>query len=672
MKAPRRSLIEHFAPPAGMVGRAGWVCGFSADERCLDAVVESFTDMGRTERAQLGRTSLGLILDPGHRQILPGSVHGVHQLPLKATPAPFRLMHAKVALLGFHERDDPTRWMVRLLVTTGNWTRQTLEDSIDLAWRIELTGDEARVRRPEDDVDRRRADIRAATSFLDHLRSLYDDTPLTVAEAEQGQPFADLASWLSSVGRARARPRFVDTRRRSLLGQLPDAASATGTARRNRLVLGSGFWEGGTPGLPKVPARIIGTLQDKALLTSQPKVWLVVEPDNCATLAEEETKEEIDGEGWTLLLPRQPHEHVHRHLHAKFIFCANERGGEACTSAWFYLGSGNLTPAGFLRKAGPNGNLEAGVVASAEGKMWGQHGRSKWDDGDIRHVLPIDWKAVVRNVTDLRPGDPLPDREDPFLAAPISYLLWEPLDEGGALVAEAVSDRKAVDVLDASGSPCPREAGRFLWAGARPVHAIVRWTEDGEERTSVVPVIDEFGRLAAVELEPVDVETAIDMLLSFPAAGAVDPELVEEEPEPAPGGAAGGGAAVEAEPDVPKASRRVAEHHVRRLMLLVERIADRQTNLHDFAWTEWCRRLECVLSQVAFSARRTDGGDGDPALAFVRGLGINPLAPLRQAPFLPDHAMPDSDGYRRLDRALDRVEGRWGVRDLEPLGGTND
>ena len=53
---------------------------------------------------------------------------------------PFRLMHAKVALLGFRSNtDDVERWQLRLIVSTGNWTRATLEDSLDLAWRIDIS-----------------------------------------------------------------------------------------------------------------------------------------------------------------------------------------------------------------------------------------------------------------------------------------------------------------------------------------------------------------------------------------------------------------------------------------------------------------------------------------------------------------------------------------------------
>ena len=477
-------------------------------------------------------------------------------------------------------------------------------------------------------------------------------------------------------GSGGAKPRFVDTRKRSLLNQLRGVAESAGAARGNRLVLGSGFWEGGEPGLPTVPARIVETLQGAGLLTSGAEIRLVLEPEKCATLADEETGAAIRDEGWILLLARQPHEHVHHRLHAKFLFCGNRRGeSESCGSAWFYLASGNLTPAGFLQRAGPKGNLEAGVVAEARDKTWGFHNRRRWDDGDLRHVLPIDWNATVSEIADLQAGDLPPERGEPFVGAPISHLLWKPSLEGSTLAAQAGENAEAVDVLDASGRPCPLVGQEFQWAGARPVHVTVRWNDDSGKRTGVVPVIDEFGRMSAAELEPLDVETAIDMLLSFPEAGAVDPEPVEPEQETAGEGRVVGEATVEEA--MPQATCRAADHHVRRLMLLVERIAERQTALHDFAWNQWCRRLECVLSQVAYGANTSGGckgaGDeGDPALAFARALGINPLAPLRRTPFLPEHAKPGSDGFATLDHALRGVETRWRVDDLEPLGGAHD
>ena len=85
-----------------------------------------------------GASQWRLMLDPGNPQITPKEVPGVIHLPMNGVP-PFRLLHAKVALLGFRHTSDARQWRLRLIVSTGNWTRQTLEESLDLAWRIDLS-----------------------------------------------------------------------------------------------------------------------------------------------------------------------------------------------------------------------------------------------------------------------------------------------------------------------------------------------------------------------------------------------------------------------------------------------------------------------------------------------------------------------------------------------------
>ena len=111
--------------------------GTRADTGFLDDALERFTRRMHAQRAYEGRISMALMLDPGNPQITPKEVAGAMHLPLQGVP-PFRLLHAKLALLGFRHTSDARRWRVRLIVSTGNWTRQTLEDSLDLAWRIDL------------------------------------------------------------------------------------------------------------------------------------------------------------------------------------------------------------------------------------------------------------------------------------------------------------------------------------------------------------------------------------------------------------------------------------------------------------------------------------------------------------------------------------------------------
>ena len=123
------SLAQHFEAPDDWVGCFGWLCGFSADSGFLDDAVERFVRRTHAQRAYEGRIALAVMLDPSSPQISPKDVPGVLHLPISGQ-YPFRLLHAKVAMLGFRHTSDPLRWRLRLLVSTGNWTRQTLEDSL--------------------------------------------------------------------------------------------------------------------------------------------------------------------------------------------------------------------------------------------------------------------------------------------------------------------------------------------------------------------------------------------------------------------------------------------------------------------------------------------------------------------------------------------------------------
>ena len=135
---PMPSLAGHFDAPDDYVGHFGWLCGYSADAPFLDDALTRFTRMTAAQRAGQGRIFLAVMLDAGNPPILSTDVPGVAHLLLKKGQ-PFRLLHAKVALLGFRHRTEPGRWWLRLLVSTGNWTRQTVEESLDLAWRLDVT-----------------------------------------------------------------------------------------------------------------------------------------------------------------------------------------------------------------------------------------------------------------------------------------------------------------------------------------------------------------------------------------------------------------------------------------------------------------------------------------------------------------------------------------------------
>jgi hypothetical protein len=99
------SLAQHFEAPNEFVGSFGWSCGYSADAAFLDDAVERFVSRTNPKRAYKGRVAMALMLDPGNAQISPREVPGVLHLPLR-DERPFRLLHAKVAILGFRHVSD--------------------------------------------------------------------------------------------------------------------------------------------------------------------------------------------------------------------------------------------------------------------------------------------------------------------------------------------------------------------------------------------------------------------------------------------------------------------------------------------------------------------------------------------------------------------------------------
>lgn len=673
------SLVEHAAPPTDMTGHAGWICGFSADADFMEAFVERFTGRGRSARADLGRTFIGLCLDRSQAQIPPGEVPGVLHLPARNDAPPYRLMHAKVALLAFRNPSDESKWALRLLVTTGNWTRQTTEDSIDLVWRLDLAAEDVLARESDDALEQHRTDMAAARDFWRWLRQQYQcrvlegDAEVGKAQKTQGAAFAELERW---TNRLKPRPnttsRFIDTRQQALIAQLAGRVKThAGSQRRNNLVLGSGFWEGGqTAGLPVVPQTIANALIDASLLTRSAKITLVVESDKCAALADEHVFNSMREAKWSLLHPLKADGDTRR-LHAKFLFSANRQAdGNGCASAWVYLGSGNLTPAGFLAGPRRDRNLEVGVIMAADGLCWESAGR-KSRLTPVGDRLPVDWDAHITDLSVLTAGDGPPERDTRFIAPPISHLVWTPGETVHFLTVPQGEDATGMVILGPSNQALtPNESGQFLWDGEQPAHVGVgRLDQNDGASTVLVPVLDRYGRLAARPLEPIDLEQAIELLDSFPTVPDGGDTGEDEDPPAPPDTRNPPAAAGRTAPD--------ARYAIRRTMQLIEAIAERQTMVPRADWTSWTQRLQCVLTQLGTLPKHGKVGQrghhdkGPTRGALVEALlplKINPLSCLREPPFLPDYVKRGSTEFLALDEALSAAEANWDVTEFDGLG----
>lgn len=665
------SLLDHFGPPSGFVGQFGLMCGYSGDAHFLDQAAELFTGQTSGPRAHAGQIALALMLDAGSAYLSPIDVPGLlHGRQLTTGQRSFRLLHAKVALLGYRAEDaQDERWHVRLIVSTGNWTRQTLEESLDVAWVIEVASDQLTNGSVVDSQDC--ADIRAANDLFGWLRMRFDLRVLTDLSI-RGQPtqsqrrLNEMERWLSRISRKAqgVTPRFMDNRSQSFLKQLPGKiAACSGKAPRNSLFIASGFFEGGgsRDQVPSVLKEIVDSLQGHGLLVASARaapnsprgVHVVVNQVACQAVAA--SAEAIRNEGWTIRtpgLPRYFNQDVRRSLHAKFLFSANHRANSsACNGAWAYVGSGNITSPGFMAKAhAASGNLEAGVVFAPGELCWETENASE-PSRALQNLLPIQWEEdIALNGLPLGQGEPMPERPEPLTAAPLGWLIWEPTEVGGVLRADAPLGDD-LQVLDGDGRACSRDGPMaFRWLGSAPRQVTLRWMQGGLANTAPVIVIDEYGRIAPTELPKLGLAEAWFQLSTFPAIPNEEDDGLGESALAEDGDKGG---------DARRRRRTMGSHYaVRDLMTLVEDIAAKQTQMPTRDWAAWCVRLEQCLVQAA---------DG-PSVSLFRDLGVNPLSPLRHAAFRPSFAESDSTEEGLMyESVLERVVSAWRLQGLPGL-----
>lgn len=648
------SLAQLFDPPEQYQGIFGWLCGYAADAGFLEDALERFSGLTRARRAYQGRILLAVMLNPGNPQIAPAKAPGALHLPVKTANLPFALLHAKVAVISFRG-EDSDRFVLRIIVSTGNWTRQTLEESLDLAWHLDIVGRDTNNNvAPQD-----RTDLAAAWNFLSWLQQFFDLRPLeriSGKDNESTDAAAKFAAWIGQIAKRQTEypPHFFDSRERSLFEQLPDLVRHHGgNARRNYLALGSGFFEGEGAHDTFIPEQICETLKEKSLVTMSCEKSLFVNPLACQAVAARQSW--IEAKGWTIHAAGMPAYFgaFPRSLHAKFIFSANwSKKSNNCSSPWVYLGSGNLTKPGLMNKAGSLGNLEAGVVFAPEALRWSVEGK-KDEGGDVvTNRLPIHWDdAEETPLPTLQAGQDMPERDAAFVAAPVALFLWSEWPEGGSLTTQG-EVLEAFELFDPDGNPCERLAnGSFTWPGKRPRQVTVAWSTEGNMRTASVPVIDRYGRYCAADLPALDLEEAWIQLANFPMPPE-DEELVGSDAMDAIDGVVAAGVAQATSPSA---------YPVRRMMILVEEIAAKQVAIAVTDWAMWCNRLEQVLTQAK---------DSEVVRAF-QSISLNPLHPLFAPAFRPAFAATaQTQQGVRYEAALNAAIAAWQLENCAKLGET--
>lgn len=655
------SLAQHFDAPEDYTGHFGWLCGYSADAFFLDDATERFTRLTRSQRAHQGRIALAALLDPGNTPVSLNDAPGLAHFPITDhVNKPFRLLHAKVALLGFRHQENHSQWQLRLLVSTGNWTRQTLEESLDLVWRIDIASES--LSHQDADFQQDCADIKAAWNLLEWIQKFFDTRLLN---ASTNGHFSDtmnathqVGQWIAACSKkAQGKPRFFDNRGKSLLSQLPDKVKACGEVKRNYLAMGSGFYEASTDHgkPPGVPVAIVNAMRANGLLTTTPVVDLFVNPMACQAIAT--TAKPLQAFGITIRPAAIPPivfgEGARRSLHAKFLFSANHRdNSNACTSAWAYLGSGNLTHPGFENKMSANaGNLEAGVVFAQNSLCWTENKKTQ-DYQVVTNLLPIQWVDEIGDATSLSAGPGKEQREAIYIAPPVAWLAWYE----AAGVRELRTAEHCVtefEVFDSAGIACLKTRTGTQWLEDQPRQVRIKWQANDQPLESLIPIVDQYGRIAATALPAINLDEAWWQLADFPLP-----------PDEDGGDDGDGDVDSESDENKDKAKRRSAPpatYPIRQMMELIESIAAKQTGVDEMDWVLWCNRLEQSLGQA---------GDSSSVEYFRDKLGLNPLSALRHQAFRPSFAENgESESGKLYDETLVRIEKSWGVNELLPIGG---
>lgn len=651
------SLAQHFDAPEDYTGHFGWLCGYSADALFLDDAAERFTRLTRSQRAHQGRIALAVLLDPGNPPVSLLDAPGVAHLPIiEVAKRPFHLLHAKVALLGFRRQDNHSQWKLRLLVSTGNWTRQTLEESLDLMWRIDISSES--LSNLDADIKRDCADIKAAWDLMVWIQKLFDTRLLSNSAhgrlSETMNALQQVSRWVNACSaKTQGQPRVFDNRSKSLLSQLPEKIKASGEVKRNYLGMGSGFYEtsDGLQKPPEVPLAILKTLRDEGLLTEKPEVDLYVNPNACQSIAT--SLQPLDDRGITVRPAAIPSfvfgKVTQRSLHAKFLFSANYRdNSNTCTSAWIYLGSGNLTPTGFANKmSAAAGNLEAGVVFSPNLLYW-QKKEDAPESLVVTNLLPIQWDDNIDGATTLSTGSDMERRNAIYIAPPIAWLEWCEAD-GVCELRTDDSHVSDVEVIDSADVACSRTEAGFQWCEAQPREVCIRWKVGDQSFEARIPVVDQYGRIAATKLPSIDIDEAWWQLADFPMPPDDDGDGDED-----------GGNEIEGKNNKKENSALIASYPIRQMMELVESIAAKQTEIDEQDWALWCNRLEQTLGQARDSAH---------VMYFRDELKLNPLSPLRHQSFRPSFAdTSGSEPGKLYEATLFRIEECWKVNKLSPIG----
>lgn len=619
------SLLNYFEPPEGYIGSFAKLCSYSADSDFLNAMMEIFTGKSKSVRANEGIVNALLLLDKGSQQIAFSQVPGLYHSARKAEQ-PFKLMHAKLAILHFRNNEKPERFLIRLIVSTGNFTTETLKNNLDLIFHVDLKSETLRA----EPCIQSRADIVCAKDFMNWLGSFYN---LELLDKNKDNEINEIISRFNNDLERITKPknaisRFKHNRENSLLKQLVSkvAALKKGAARRNYLAIGSGFYQKSAKegDVPSVISNIENSLRESQLITQNCFKDLYVNEKNCQAVAS--SADAIRGNSWIIRPTYDPLDlKFARDLHAKFIFSANyNEKSDTFSNSWLYLGSGNMTEAGFTNAANKKtGNLEVGMVISTQNLFCKHNSRLNPTDC-LNQLLPLQWDKEFNSEDTLHKGSEFIESPIDFFAPPVSWFQWQEVNTIGLLIPSEVTDTDYV-VLNPNNIGCEKNAqGAWLWPYDQPAEIMVTWGNKNQYIGSV-PIIDNFGKIARKKLsQDLSLSEALWLLEGFPSTYTNNEESDGEEMQEGLGY------------NFTRANTLTIEKYpIRAMMELIEKIADKQTQIKKEYWKTWCSRLEQSLYQTT----------NNKTYDIFRQMNINPLSPLLEDAFRPDYTLKNNPSF---------------------------
>lgn len=587
-----RSLLTIFAPPDGYMGDFGMLCGFTASRDVLERIARTFSGDG-------SRPRLAAFIHPTAAAVT--DIPGLGWMHFRRPP-PFRLLHAKVALLGFRASDG---YCLRLAISTGNWTAEPLTTSIDMFWCGDLV-----VGAPEPQLV---SDIRAAADLFRWLREQCIDGLLRQTY-DGAQPDESFRRAIEELPVNTLRPRFVDTREKTMRSQVIERLTGR---KKGHLVIGSGFYEGSEgddrEGLIE---SIRAELVRSKLLAGDASLDLVLNPDSCQGLHAQAAG--LVEAGWSLRKPGSRHaEHSQAKLHAKYLFLAEHAVSGEIGKAQIYIGSANFSRVGF-ESAAPGGNLEAGIVVTPDPALsWRRNARN-----GIRDLLPGDFDTEIES-TNLVAGAAFEPPPDPPSPPPVTFVEWA----NGRLSAPG-DCTETIEITRTDGEPVTLPCD---WPAPPP--AFVTLHPSGWK----VPVCADGALVVPKGVQP-SLEDILAGISRFPAYTIGSGEDDGEESDDR--GDLGDAAALT------KGVTR--EYPVRQMMRLITRLTEAQKDLDPREWQRWCRELRQDLPGLA----KTEPHMIEP----FRIARVSPLQALADVEFLPA----DVD-ISQIKMAICRIEDAWGL-----------